>query len=172
MLFEDEKDPIESAQEEVVTHQAASTISAAEESFEESFKEQFLRLNADFQNFKRRVEKERADWMTSAQSNVLKKILPVFDELDNVVNLAKGQETAAAGWAKGLELSQKNWQKTLHELGVEEIPTSGMFDPELHEGLMQEETEEKQSGEVVKTFSKGYRFKGIIIKHAKVSVAK
>ena len=139
---------------------------------EETFKEQYLRLNADFQNFKRRVEKERAEWMNAAQSGVLKKILPVFDELDQVVNLAKVQQSDNAAWVKGLELSQKNWQKALVEIGVEEIPTSGMFDPELHEGLMQEEAADKQSGEIVKTFSKGYRFKGTVIRHAKVSVAK
>ncbi|MBM3886692.1 nucleotide exchange factor GrpE, partial [Candidatus Dependentiae bacterium] len=127
----------------------------------------------DFQNFKRRVEKERMDWMTSAQANVLKKLLPVFDELDNVVNLVQEQQAQeATAWGKGLELSQKNWQKTLQELGVEEISTSGMFDPELHEGLMQEETQDKQAGEIIRTFSKGYRFKGNVIRHAKVSVAK
>ena len=52
---------------------------------EESFKEQYLRLNADWQNYKRRAEKERGEWMTSAQTSVLKKILPVFDELDQVI---------------------------------------------------------------------------------------
>lgn len=136
------------------------------------FKEQYLRLNADFQNFKRRIEKERAEWMSSAQSSLLKKILPVFDELDQVILLAKDKATNDSAWTQGLELSQKNWQKTLTDLGVEEIAASGMFDPELHEGLMQEDAPEKQSGEIVKTFSKGYRFKGTVIKHAKVSVAK
>lgn len=144
----------------------------AQQQVEESFKEGYLRLHADFQNYKRRSEKERAEWMTSAQTSVLKKILPVFDELDQVIVLAKGQQTDAAAWTQGLELSQKNWQKMLAELGVEEISTTGMFDPELHEGLMQEEAADKQSGEIVKTFSKGYRFKGAVIKHAKVSVAK
>lgn len=139
---------------------------------EDSFKEQFLRLNADFQNFKRRNEKERSEWMAAAQTSILKKILPVFDELDNVVSLCNQEQIENSSWAQGLILSQKNWQKMLLELGVEEISTSGMFDPELHEGLMQEECPDKQAGEIVKTFSKGYRFKGSIIRHAKVSVAK
>ncbi len=161
-MFHEEKDPVQPQVEEPLAQQQA----------EESFKEQYIRLNADFQNYKRRSEKERAEWMTSAQTSVLKKILPVFDELDQVIVLAKGQQTDAAAWIQGLELSQKNWQKMLTELGVEEITTIGMFDPELHEGLMQEESTEKQSGEIVRTFNKGYRFKGTVIKHAKVSVAK
>ena len=166
MFFDEEKELIDQE-----AHEATSQIvqpSAAEE----SFKDQYLRLNADFQNFKRRVEKERIEWATSAQSAVLKKLLPLFDELDSVVMLAQGQTTDNANWTKGLELSQKNWQKALVELGVEEIPTGGMFDPELHEGLMQEEADDKESGSVLRTFSKGYRFKGLVIRHAKVSVVK
>ena len=173
MFFEDEKNTNDSTtpQEEIAAQVERDIAKMA--SIEESFKEQFLRLNADFQNFKRRVEKERAEWMTSAQSSVLKKLLPVFDELDNVVLLTKGEQaTDNTSWTQGLQLSQKNWQKILLEIGVEEIDPSGMFDPELHEGLMQEEALDKKSGEIVKTFSKGYRFKGNVIKHAKVSVAK
>ena len=161
-MIHEEKEPTQQQVEET----------EAQQQVEELFKEQYLRLNADFQNYKRRSEKERADWMISAQTLVLKKILPVFDELDQVIALAKSQQTDATAWVQGLELSQKNWQKALSELGVEEITTIGMFDPELHEGLMQEESTEKQSGEIVRTFSKGYRFKGTVIKHAKVSVAK
>jgi molecular chaperone GrpE len=165
-MFEEEKNTAQQPTDETVAQQAS------QEAVQDTYRDQFLRLNADFQNFKRRVEKERSEWMVSAQASVLKKILPVFDELDNVVNLCQEQHIEGSSWAQGLELSQKNWQKMILELGVEEIPTSGMFDPELHEGLMQEDVSDKQPGEIVKTFSKGYRFKGTVIRHAKVSVAK
>lgn len=141
---------------------------------QDGLKEQYARLNADFQNFKRRVEKERLEWMNSAQASILKKLLPVFDELDNVILMAKKQQAIASedSWVTGLELSQKNWQKILQDLGVQEIETTGSFNPEVHEGLMQEEAEGFTAGAIVKTFSKGYSFKGTVIRHAKVSVAK
>lgn len=170
-MLNDEKQPNLEQEQNLSTEQVTDSENF-NQTLADPFKEQYLRLNADFQNFKRRIEKERAEWMSSAQSSLLKKILPVFDELDQVIILAKNKATNDAAWTQGLELSQKNWQKTLTDLGVEEISTSGMFDPELHEGLMQEDSPEKQSGEIVKTFSKGYRFKGTVIKHAKVSVAK
>lgn len=171
-MLHDEKQHNPDQEQNTTADEANQAPESQDLQINDPFKDQYLRLNADFQNFKRRVEKERAEWMSSAQSGILKKILPVFDELDQVIVLAKGQETADTAWTQGLALSQKNWQKMLADLGVEEISTSGMFDPELHEGLMQEEVADKQSGEIVKTFSKGYRFKGAVIKHAKVSVAK
>lgn len=170
-MIEHEKNQQEELNEESMTQEQESTVETAQEN---TFKDQYFRLNADFQNFKRRVEKERLEWMSSAQANILKKILPVFDELDQVIALAQKNQTdtVSEAWLKGLELSQKNWQKTLLELGVEEISTSGMFNPELHEALMQEEVEGKQQDEIIRTFSKGYTHKGNVIKHAKVSVAK
>ena len=69
-------------------------------------------------------------------------------------------------------LIQKNIKKTLADLGVNEIETTGKFNPEYHEALAQLEAPEVKSGSIVQVFSKGYMFKGKVLKHAQVSVAK
>ncbi len=143
------------------------------DSAEESYKDSFLRLNADFQNFKRRVEKEKSEWMLIAQTHILEKFVSIFDELDRAITLAQAQSTQDnKSWIDGLVLMQKQWQKTLTELGVEEVDTTGMFDPSRHEALVQVEDPDKTSGSVVAVFHKGYSYRDKIIKHAKVSVAR
>lgn len=171
----------ETAHEQVETEKKTSEKTCSQECpkkepmtpEEESFKEQFLRLNADFQNFKRRIEKERIEWMVLAQSKMLENILPIFDELDRALTLAdeKSDEQHKA-WLDGFKLIQKNWQKKFKELGVEEIEGSGKFDPELHEALVQVDSDDVESDHIVQCFEKGYKFKDKVIKHAKVSVAK
>lgn len=152
--------------------QTVATESAALNQEEASYKEQYLRLNADFQNFKRRVEKERIEWMQTAQVHVLSKLLTIFDELDRAIQLADKQGSSEqVGWLEGFKLIQKNWQKALVGIGVTEVPTDGAFNPNLHEALMHENAEHKKAGDIVNVFSKGYQLKDKVIQHAKVSVA-
>ena len=146
---------------------------------EELCKEKLFRLSADFANFKKRTEKERAEWMLIAQVNLLEELVPLFDELDRAIELSEQENTQTlspataqtSSWFEGFKLMQKNWKKKLTDLGVEEIQATGAFNPEFHEALMQVENTDKKSGEIVQVFSKGYIFKGKVIKHAKVSVA-
>ena len=138
------------------------------------FKEKFLRANADFQNYKRRVEKERLIWMQTAQGSILNALLPIFDDLDRAIKTGeeKAEDEAEQVWLDGFKVIQKNAQKTLKELGVEEVDCSGEFDPELHEALVQVESDKHKEGDVVSVLNKGYKFKESILRHAKVSVAK
>lgn len=139
----------------------------------ENFKDKFLRLTADFQNYKRRMEKDRLEWMTDAQVMLLEKLLPIFEELERALQHSEQNATPEQQeWLKGFLLIQKNWQKTFNDLQIKEISEAKTFDPEQHEALMQVDTTDKESGEVVQVFSKGYTFKDKIVKHAKVSVAK
>lgn len=140
---------------------------------EEAYKVLFTRLNADFQNFKRRVEKEKSEWMLIAETHIIEKFVGIFDELDRVITLAQEQSALNnKSWIDGLVLLQKQWHKTLTELNIEEVTTTGMFDPNQHEALMQVDTSDKASGSIVAVFHKGYLYKGKVIRHAKVSVAK
>ncbi len=138
----------------------------------ENFKDKFLRLTADFQNYKRRMEKDRLEWMTDAQVMLLEKILPIFEELERALQHSENVTPEQQEWLKGFLLIQKNWQKTFNDLQIKEISEAKTFDPELHEALMQVEATDKESGDVIQVFSKGYTFKDKIVKHAKVSVAK
>lgn len=141
---------------------------------EESFKDKFTKLGADFENFKRRVEKERREWMHIAESGILEDLLPIFDELDRALELSEKEalNETAHKWLEGFKLIQKNWKKKLADLHVKEIEAIGEFNPEYHEALMQVSDAAQEAGHIVQTFAKGYTFKDKVIRHAKVSVAK
>ena len=140
----------------------------------ENFYEQFIKLSADLENYKRRVTRERSEWMDVSQVNLLIELLPIFDELDHAISLASAAQTdgTSNAWLDGFKLIQKNWEKKLEEVHVKVIDTTGMFNPEMHEALMQVEDPEKESGHIVQVFHKGYTYKDKAIVHAKVSVAK
>lgn len=137
-----------------------------------SYKDLYIHLNADFQNYKRRIDKERTEWMLTAQIQVLEKLLCIFDELDRAIQLSEKQENPIdATWLEGFKLIQKNWHKTISGLGVKEISTEGLFNPMVHEALMREQADGKTPGEIVNVFSKGYQLRDKVIQHAKVSVS-
>ncbi len=140
-----------------------------------SYKELYVRLAADLQNFKRRIEKERLDWTETAQGMILSAFLPIFEDLDRALEITEKlthqTETPTSDF-DGFKLIQKNIKKTLTDLGVNEIEAVGQFNPEYHEALAQLESPTQKSGDIVQVFSKGYMFKGKVLKHAQVSVAK
>lgn len=147
--------------EENVVPEMVETPSHAQELV--SCKEQLLRVSADFQNFRKRTEKERVDWAITAQGAVINKMLPIIEDLERAL---------AATAHDGLSLIHKNLKKILTELGVEEIQCSGVFNPELHEALTQVDAPEVDSGSIVQVYAQGYLFKGTVLRHAKVAVAK
>lgn len=136
----------------------------------------FLRVTADFQNYKKRVEKERIQWYEDAQIDVLGKMLAILDDLDRAVDSYKKQDgdgkNVSDGVLKGLELVQKNAHKIFKDLGVEEIDCSGQFSPDLHEALLEVDSKEHASGDIVDVINKGYALRSRVVRHAKVSVAK
>jgi len=136
--------------------------------------EKLLRVNADFQNFKRRVETERADWIQMAQSGVLEKFLPIMDDLDRAITASEKEENEHENnaWLEGFKLIQKNLNKTFSDLGVKEIDCSSDFNPEFHEALMSVDSEDHKSGQIIQVLDKGYMLKDKVLRHAKVSVAK
>lgn len=136
-------------------------------------KAQLLRTNADFDNFKKRVTKERAEWEELARANIIEEFLPVFDDLERaIISIKKETENTKIASIDGLDLIYKNLNKVLDNLGVKEIDCAGNFDPELHEALMQVEHDGFKHGQITQVLAKGYTFNNKVIRHAKVSVAK
>ena len=139
-------------------------------------REQLVRVTADFDNFRRRTERERIEWVNVARVTILKKFLPLTDDLERALSslpsLEKNEDPAINTMIDGFSLIQKNLLKSLNEMGVEEIPAAGTFNPELHEALMQVDGEFETPGTIMNVFEKGYRLGDHIIRHAKVSVAK
>ena len=146
---------------------------------EESYKEQFLRVTADFANFKRRTDKERFLSFSNGQVGVLKSIMPIMDNLDRALQSMPTSSTDTPAdishemqqWLEGLKLVQKAMYKSLDELGVKQIDCSGQFDPHFHDAVMQVESPYHQKGQIVTVFTPGYLFQEIVIRPAQVSVA-
>jgi len=137
------------------------------------FRDQFLRANADFQNFKRRIEKEKSEWTVIAQASTLTALIQFFEDFDRAIEETKKNLTdQSAPLLEGFLLIQKNLKKTLADMGVEEMQLTGDFNPEFHEALVQVESSSSKSGEIVEVFGRGYTFKGKVLRYAKVSVAK
>lgn len=137
-------------------------------------RDQLLRVNSDFANFKRRIEKEQAEWMNIAQSSTLGKFLPIMDDLDRAIQNSKESELneKESAWLVGFELIQKNLEKVFVSLGVKEVDCSKDFNPDYHEALMQIDSKDHKSGHIVQVLNKGYMFKDKVLRPAKVSVAK
>ena len=140
---------------------------------EPNYKELFLRTSADLQNFQRRVDRERLESAQLMQTDILQKFLPFCQDLDRAIEVStKTANPQAAEILEGFKLIAKNLHKTMKDLGIQEINATGQFNPELHEALMTVESAEHKSGDIVQVLSKGYTFKGKVLIHARVSVAK
>jgi len=132
------------------------------------YKDLYLRLLADFQNYKKRTELERVVWIKSAQRDVITPLISVLDDLDRACETFKDNKKVFSG----LELTRKNTKKIFDGLGVSEIDCSGKFDPELHEAVAQVESDDHESDQIIDVMSKGYVLDSHVLRHAKVSVAK
>jgi molecular chaperone GrpE (heat shock protein) len=137
-------------------------------------KETCKRVAADFENFKKRVERDRATWTDSAQAEVLRNLLPIVDDFDRAINEYQrhGQESEHASWIAGFDLIRKSLTKFLQNYGVVEIQQSTYFDPELHEAVVQVDSQAHESGAIVEIVQKGYMFNGRLLRVARVTVAK
>ncbi|MCX5924682.1 MAG: nucleotide exchange factor GrpE [Candidatus Dependentiae bacterium] len=134
-------------------------------------KDKYTHLLADMQNFRQRVDKERVQWSTAAQVDILKKLLPIVDNFDRAV-----QEVAKSGIdnqsVAGFIMIHKALLKMLASTGVEPIADISTFNPEKHEAIVQVDSAKHSSGAIVDVLENGYMFKQEVIRPAKVSVAR
>lgn len=137
------------------------------------YKDLFLRVSADLQNFQRRIEKQKNEWTLIAQESIILKLIPVIEDFDRAISVsAASEDSNVKSWVEGLAVAQKNLKKAFHELGIEEIPTDGMFNPELHEAVAQIDSPLEKPGKIVDVLSKGYKFRDKVIKYSQVAVSK
>lgn len=134
----------------------------------EALDDHFKRILAEFENFKKRSQKERETLYNSILSDVVEVILPVLDNLENAVKV----ETKDEEYKKGIELVLKQFNDVLKSKGVEEIEALGQtFDPELHEAVRSVQDDEKGEKEIVEVYRKGYKIGSKVIRHSMVAVA-
>ncbi len=132
-----------------------------------------LRLAAEFNNYRRRVEQERIDSWGRAQADLLAKLLDVLDDLQRVAQLDLGNATVEA-IMEGVDLVERKFVRLLTDAGVETLdPEGGAFDPEKMEAVMRVPAESEDADETVaQVFQKGYALKGNLVRPARVSVYK
>lgn len=137
-------------------------------------KDQLLRTAADFDNFRKRSRRELADAERKGRDDLLKEMLPVFDNLERAAGHARsGAESESKGLADGLELVLRQFEDTLGRLGVERVPGVGApFDPGVHEAIQQLETADYPPGTIAALVQAGYRQTERLIRPALVVVAK
>ena len=128
----------------------------------------YLRLMADFQNYKKRVEKEKKDLYSYANEKIIIELLSVLDNFERALE----QETEGDGFKEGMEMIFKQLGDVLEKSGLAEIAALGEdFDPNFHNAVMTEETEEYESGKVSGVMQKGYTLNGKVIRPSMVKVA-
>ena len=126
------------------------------------------RIQADFDNFRRRNASIRLDSYEEGKRDAVKELLPALDSLERALDSIPEE---GALWRDGIVLVQRQMMDALKKLGLEEIESDCKFDPTKHEAVMREKTEGKESGEIVVVFQKGYRMGDKIIRHCMVKVA-
>lgn len=137
------------------------------------WKDRCLRITADFDNFKKRTEREKSSWIKMTQANILLDLLTIVDDFDRALEEAQKNPSHDdfAVWFKGFELTSKSLQKLLQKYDVQEIKDHDLFNPQFHEAVMQVESADHISGAIVDVLQRGYLFKGDVLRPAKVSVA-
>lgn len=139
----------------------------AEKASEEDADTRYLRLMADFQNYKKRVEKEKSDLYSYANEKIVTGLLDVLDNFER----ALAQEEIGDGFKEGMEMIFKQLSGELEKSGLAEIAALGEdFDPNFHNAVMTEETEEYESGKVSGVMQKGYTLNGKVIRPSMVKV--
>lgn len=127
-------------------------------------------LNADFENYKKRTEREKSAWIDQATDDVIVSMLPLMDDIERGLAEVRS-ELRPDSHVTGLELIAKSFGKVFAQYGIEEIPLTKTFDPHLFEAIMRVPSQYHVSGEVVAILRKGYTRKGKVLRPAEVSVA-
>ena len=162
--------------------EAKEAVETKEENKEEEKKDdasseleaRYMSLYAEYDNYRRRTQKEKDNLYADAIATVTKEFLTLIDNLDRAVDGAKkSDETSLDKVIQGMELVGRQAQDTLTKIGVEEIPAERgtKFDPNLHDAMMHVEDEDLGEQEIAMVFAKGYKYKDRVIRHAQVQVA-
>jgi molecular chaperone GrpE len=145
-------------------------LEAAEQKAEENY-QKFLRAQADLDNVKRRTRKEKEDQAKYASLPLLEQILPALDNFERAIEASKGTQDIDS-IIKGVEMVFRQMEQVFQKEGVEVIPSVGQpFDPNVHQAVMQVESDEFESGTVVEELQKGYILKDKVIRPSMVKVS-
>lgn len=161
-------DSEETKEEEVGDDQSEASAEPAEKSEEdEALNTKYLRLMADFQNYKRRVEKEKSDIYAYANEKLVSQLLDVIDNFERALL----HEETDDSYVEGMKMIFKQLTGVLEKAGLEEINALGEdFDPNFHNAVMTEDNDEYESGKVTEVMQKGYLLNKKVIRPSMVKV--
>lgn len=150
--------------------EAAEKAAADEKAAAEAESERYMRLMAEFQNYKKRAAKEKTDTLQYANEKIVSDLLPVIDNFER----ALATETDdLEGYAKGMQLIFEQFMKALENAGVEEIKAMDEdFDPNVHNAVMTDNIEDKDDGKITKVLQKGYKLRDKVVRPSMVAVNK
>ncbi|MEK7849424.1 MAG: nucleotide exchange factor GrpE [Candidatus Omnitrophota bacterium] len=135
--------------------------------------DRLLRQQADFENIRKRLEREKSEFQRFAHEDIVVDLLGILDDLERSVEAAEKKQENFEAFLKGIEMILAHLYDLLKKRGVRPIEAQGKkFDPNIHEALMQTDTTEHADGEVIEELQKGYKIEDRVIRTAKVRVAK
>ena len=156
-------DPIEELEKK-----AEASAQEAKEAYD-----RFLRVSAEFENYKKRYQREKEDFRKFANESLLKAILPIVDNLELALNSSCGDENSVEQFHEGIDLTLKEMLKVFEKFGVKQIDSlNEAFDPTYHQAVMQEETEDCPGNTVVKELQRGYMIHDRLLRPSMVVVSK
>jgi molecular chaperone GrpE len=130
--------------------------------------DRLLRRQADFENFRRRSERDRSDFLQFAGMEFARNLLPILDDFERALKVECGD----ASYTQGIQLIYTRLYETLKKMGLEPMDTVGKtFDPNQHQAIERVETDQTEDQTVLEEFQKGYNFKGKLLRPAMVKVA-
>ena len=165
----------EAADDKADEAKTAEPDKADAKSSEEAESERYMRLMAEFQNFKKRAAKEKTDIHAYANEKLMNELLPVLDNFERALETKTddSQSEELKNYAQGMELIFQQMKTALSNHGLKEIAALGEeFDPNMHSAVMTEESAEYESGKVSKVLQKGYELNGRVIRPTMVAVSK
>ena len=137
-----------------------------------SLEDRVRRQMAEFDNYRKRTDKEKESMFSMGERSVIEKMLPILDNFERGL-AALPEEEKGSSFADGMDKILKQFTKQLEDLGVKPIEAVGKeFDPAYHNAVMQVESEEYEEGVVVQEFQNGYIYKDTVLRHSMVTVAK
>lgn len=135
-------------------------------------KAKFIRTVADFENIKKRMEKEKIVAVEFANEGFARDLLPIVDALEMAIKVDISQNELAKNIKQGVEMTISLFMKNFEKYGITPIKTDNKFDPKLHNAINIIEVDDKESGDIVEVYQKGYKYKDRVLRPSMVVVAK
>ena len=168
--MEDPKNSVEEPVEEPVEVESAELTPVERE--RDEYRDLLLRKTAEFENFRKRIDRERQSIFETAAAGILEELLPLVDDLERALNADPASDGSEA-YRKGVELIHRQLIEILRRRGVTPIEAVGQaFDPHFHQAVSHEAADDREEGEIIEEFRRGYMLGDRLLRPSMVKVAK